>query len=83
MANLGANLWRHGEEGKIASICAGRTRYVAKYQSRSHCAHRAMTQIECRANVGHPFWNRDFCERTRSRDSRDPSGSGSHCPASS
>jgi len=19
-------------------------------------------QIECRDNIGHPFWNRDFCE---------------------
>jgi hypothetical protein len=70
MANLGANLWRHGEEGKIASIRAGRIRYVAKCQSRSPCAQRAMIQIECRGNVGHPFWNRDFCERTRSRYSR-------------
>jgi hypothetical protein len=35
MANLGVNLWRHGEEGKIASIRAGRIRYVAKCQSRA------------------------------------------------
>ena len=61
MANLGANLWG-SEEGKTASIRAGRIRYEGRCQSRSHCARRAVIQIECRDRIGHPFWNRDYCE---------------------
>jgi hypothetical protein len=62
VANLGANLWEHNEEGKTASIRAGRIRYQARCQSRHGCPRRAAIQIECRDSIGHPFWNRDFCE---------------------
>ena len=56
VANLGANLWEHGLDGKTASIRAGYIQYKAQ------CQHRAAIQIECRDSIGHPFWNRDFCE---------------------
>ena len=62
MANLGTNLWGHGEEGKPASIHAGRIHYTAQCQSKQGCRHRAAIQMECRDGIGHPFWNRDFCE---------------------
>jgi hypothetical protein len=62
VANLGANLWWHSEDGKTASIRAGRIRYLAQCQSKHGCWHRAAIQIECLDGIGHPFWNRDFCE---------------------
>jgi hypothetical protein len=62
VANLGANLWGQSEESKTASIRASRIRYQARCQSTSHCAQRAVVQIECCDSVGHPFWNRDFCD---------------------
>jgi hypothetical protein len=62
VANLGANLWGHSEEGKTASIRAGRIHYQARCQSKQGCPHRAVIQIECRDSIGHPFWNRDYCE---------------------
>jgi hypothetical protein len=62
VANLGANLWGHGEDGKTACIRAGRIHYVARCQSRSHCAQRAVIQIECRDCIGHPLLNREYCE---------------------
>jgi hypothetical protein len=31
-------------------------------QSKHGCHHRAAIHIECRDGIGHPFWNRDFCE---------------------
>jgi hypothetical protein len=62
MANLGANLWEHAGDGKTACIRAGRVHYVARCQSRSHCAQRAVIQIECRDSIGHPLLNRDYCE---------------------
>jgi hypothetical protein len=62
VTNLGANLWGHSLDGKIASIRAGRIHYQAKCQSKLGCPRRAAIQIECRDSIGHPFWNRDFCE---------------------
>jgi hypothetical protein len=62
MANLGANLWGHSEEGKTASIRAGHIHYQARFQSKQGCQQRAVIQIECRDSIGYPFWNRDFCE---------------------
>jgi hypothetical protein len=62
VANLGANLWGHSEDGKPASIRAGHIHYTAQCQSKLGCRHRAVIQIECRDSIGHPFWNRDFCE---------------------
>jgi hypothetical protein len=29
---------------------------------RSRCVRPAVIQIECRDAIGHPFWNRDYCE---------------------
>jgi len=61
-ANLGANLWGL-EATKTASIRDGRIHYTARCQSRSNCGRYARIQIECRdIIIGHPFWNRDFCE---------------------
>jgi hypothetical protein len=62
VANLGANLWEHNQDGKTASIRAGHIHYVARCQSRSSCVRPAVIQIECGDGIGHPFWNRDFCE---------------------
>jgi hypothetical protein len=62
VANLGANLWGHSEADKTASIRVGRTHYQARCQSKKGCPHRAVIQIECRDDAGHPFWNRDYCE---------------------
>jgi hypothetical protein len=62
VANLGADLWGHSQEGKTASIRVGHIHYVAGCQSRSSCVRPAVIQIECRDSIGHPFWNRDFCE---------------------
>jgi len=62
VANLSANLCGHSEDGKTASIRAGRIRYQARCQSRHGCPRHAAIQIECRDSIGHPFWNRDFCE---------------------
>jgi len=62
VANLGANLWGRGEDGKTASIRAGHIHYQARCQSKHGCSHPAAIQIECRDSIGHPFWNRDFCE---------------------
>ena len=62
VANLGANLWGHSEEGKTASIRAGYVHYKARCQSKHGCSQNAVIQIECRDSIGHPFWNRDFCE---------------------
>jgi hypothetical protein len=30
--------------------------------SKQGCQQRAAIQVECRDNIGHPFWNRDYCE---------------------
>jgi hypothetical protein len=59
--HLGANLWGHSEEGKTASIRAGRI------QSSLVARAGTMPPIgdgpdECRDSIGHPFWNPDFCE---------------------
>ena len=62
VANLGEDLWKNLEAGKAASIRAGRIRYVARCQSTRGCKRNAVIQIECRDNIGHPFWNRDFCK---------------------
>src|SRR5262249_3904734 len=62
VANLGANLWGRGEDGKTASIRAGHIHYQTRCQSRHGCTQSAVIQIECRDSIGHPFWNRDFCE---------------------
>jgi hypothetical protein len=62
VANLGANLWGHGEEGKTASIRAGRIQYKTRCQNWAGCSQPAVIRIECRDNIGHPFWNRDYCE---------------------
>jgi hypothetical protein len=61
VANLGANLWGHSEDGTTTSIRAGYIQYKAQCQSRHGCPHPAVIQIECRDGIGHPFWNRDFC----------------------
>jgi hypothetical protein len=61
VANLGANLW-HSLDGKTASIRAGHIQYKAQCQSKHGCTQPAVIQIECRDKIGHPFWNRDFCE---------------------
>jgi hypothetical protein len=60
--NLGANLWGHSEDGKTASIRAGRIHYQAQCQSKHGCRFAAAIQIECRDSIGHPFWNRDDCK---------------------
>jgi hypothetical protein len=60
--NLGANLWGHSQDGKTASIRVGYIQYKAQCQSKHGCPHPAMIQIECRDSIGHPFWNRDYCE---------------------
>jgi hypothetical protein len=60
--HLGANLWKHIEDGKTASIRAGHIHYKAKCQSKLGRPRRAPIQIECRDAIGHPFWNRDYCE---------------------
>ena len=60
--NLGANLWEHSQDGKTASIRAGRIHYQAQCQSKQGCRRPAAIQIECRDAIGHPFWNRDYCE---------------------
>ena len=62
MANLGENLWKNFDAGKVASIRAARIQYVARCQSRLGGKRYAAIQIECRDSIGHPFWNRDFCE---------------------
>ena len=62
MDNLGANLWGDSQDGKTASVRAGRIRYLAQCQNKLGCWQRAAIQIECRDSIGHPFWNRDFCE---------------------
>jgi hypothetical protein len=62
VANLGANLWEHSLDGKTASLRAGRIHYTARCQSKHGCQCRAAIQIECRDSIGHPFWNRDYCE---------------------
>jgi len=62
VANLGANLWGHSQDGKTASIRASRIHYHAQCQSNQGCRLPAAIQIECRDSIGHPFWNRDFCE---------------------
>jgi hypothetical protein len=62
VANLGANLWGHSQDGKTASIRAGRIHYQAHCQSKHGCRQSAVIQIECRDTIGHPFWNRDYCE---------------------
>jgi hypothetical protein len=62
VANLGANLWGHSEDGNTASIRAGSIHYQAQCQSKHGCWHRAVIRIECRDSIGHPFWNRDYCE---------------------
>jgi hypothetical protein len=62
VANLGANLWGRSEEGKTASIRAGRIHYDTQCQSKHGCRCHAVIQIECRDNIGHPFWNQDFYE---------------------
>jgi len=60
--NLGANLRGRSEDGKTACIRTGRIHYQAQCQSKFGCRHRATIQIECPDSIGHPFWNRDFCE---------------------
>jgi hypothetical protein len=62
MANLGANLWGHSEAGKTASIRSRGIHYQARCQSKQGCQQRAAIQVECRDTIGHPFWNRDYCE---------------------
>jgi hypothetical protein len=62
VANLGANLWGHSEAGKTALIRAGRIHCQAGCPSRQGCQQRTAIPIECRDSIGHPFWNRDFCE---------------------
>jgi hypothetical protein len=61
MVNLGATLWGF-KKGKTASIRARRIHYVARCESRTHCGRYARIQIECREGIGHPFWNRDYCD---------------------
>jgi len=60
--NLRANLWEHSQDGKTASIRAGRIHYKTRCQSKAGCSRSAVIQIECRDSISHPFWNRDFCE---------------------
>jgi len=62
VATLGENLWGHSQDGKTASVRAGRIHYKARCQSKAGCSPPAAIQIECRDSIGHPFWNRDFCE---------------------
>jgi hypothetical protein len=62
VANLGANLRGHSLDGKTASIRAGHIHYQTQCQSKYGCRRCAAIQIECRDSIGHPFWNRDFCE---------------------
>jgi hypothetical protein len=62
VANLGENLWRNFDAGKVASIRAGRIDYVSRCQSKVGPKRYAVIQIECRDSIGHPFWNRDYCE---------------------
>jgi hypothetical protein len=42
VVDLGANLWGRSEEGKTASIRAGRIHYEAQCQSKHGCSHPAM-----------------------------------------
>jgi hypothetical protein len=37
-------------------------RSLSSCQSKPACKRNAVIQIECRDSIGHPFWNRDFCE---------------------
>jgi hypothetical protein len=62
VANFGANLWGHSQDGKTTSIRAGRIHYKTRCQSKAGCSRSAVIQIECRDSIGHPFWNRDYCE---------------------
>jgi len=38
------------------------THSLSGCQSTLGCKRNAVIQIECRDSIGHPFWNRDFCE---------------------
>ena len=79
MDNLGANLWQHSLNGKTASIRAGHIQYKARCQSKHGCTQSAVIQIECRDSIGHPFWNRDFCEahaKAGVREGRAPQNPG-------
>ena len=66
MANLGADLWGHSEEARLRRSALG-TSSMRRCSNRSRCAQRAVIQIDCRDQIGHPFRNRDHCEaHTRS-----------------
>ena len=55
MANLGENLWRNFDAGKVASIRAGRIDYVSRCQSKVGPKRYAVIQIECRDSIGPSF----------------------------
>lgn len=69
VANLGANLWGHSQDGKTASIRAGRIRYKASVKAVSRRATRG-DPIECRDSIDHPFWNWELLRGARKAGDR-------------
>jgi len=62
VANLGENLWKNFDSGKVASIRAARIQYVARCQSRLGGKRTAVIQIGCRDTHRAPVPDRDLCE---------------------
>ncbi len=62
MENLGAQLWRHPDDGKTTTIRLVRLQYTARCESNKHCDQRAAVGVECRDRIGHPIWRKDFCD---------------------
>jgi hypothetical protein len=67
VANLGANLWGHSQDGKTASIRAGRIHYQARCQSKHGCKQSAVIQIECRDSINIRSGIATTARRTRSQ----------------